>query len=51
MTCIKAGNISKENGGIISKIYYFSLMVSYLYSFNHFININEIGMYLNCNNV
>ena len=42
---IKAGNISKEDGGI-SKVYYFNLMVSYLYSFNPFISINEIGKYL-----
>ena len=33
----KAGNISQEDGGVVSKIYYFNLMVSYLYSFNPFL--------------
>ena len=42
----KAGNISEKDCGIFSKIYYFNIMVSYLYSFNHFIRINKIGKYL-----
>ena len=46
---IKAGNISYEDGGIVSKSYYFNLMVSYLYPFNPFITINEIGKYLSHN--
>ena len=44
---IKAGNISQEDDGIICEIYYFNLMVPYLYSFNLFISLNEIGKYLN----
>ena len=48
---IKAGNISQEDGGAVSKIYHFNLKVSYLYSFNPFIGINETGKYLNRNNV
>ena len=45
-----AGNISSEDGGIVSKIYYFNLiMVSYLYSFNPFFSINDIGKYLSRN--
>ena len=43
---IKASNISYEDDSIVTKIYYFNLMVSYLYSFNPFIRINEIGKYL-----
>ena len=43
------GNISKGNGGIVSKIYYFNLLVSRLYSLNLFISINEIGNYLSRN--
>ena len=38
---IKAGYISEEDGGIVSEVYFFNLMVSYLYSFNSFISINE----------
>ena len=37
--------MSEEDGGIVSKIYYFNLMVSYSYSFNPFISINGIGKY------
>ena len=40
------GNISWKTNGIVSKNYYFNLMVSYLYSFNPLISINEIGKYL-----
>ena len=36
---------------ILSKISYFNLMVSYLYSLNPFISINEIGKYLSRYNV
>ena len=35
------GNISLEGGGIVSNIYHIHLLVSYLYSFNVFIIINE----------
>ena len=31
---IKAGNISEGDDSIMSEIYYFNLMVSYLYSFH-----------------
>ena len=43
---IQVSNISLEDGGIVSKIYYFNLMVSYLYFLNAFISINKIGKYL-----
>ena len=33
---------------MVSNIYCFNLMVSYLYSFNPFTSINEIGKYTNC---
>ena len=47
VTCILLRQvILSEDGGIVSKIYYFNLMVSYLYSFNPFISINEIDKYL-----
>ena len=48
---VKAGNISWEDGGVVSKVYYFHLMVSYLYSFNPFIDINETAKYLSQNNI
>ena len=46
---IKAGNISWKDGGVVSKIYFFNIMVSYFYSFNPFIGINETGKYFNRN--
>ena len=48
ITCILLRQVIslKEDGGIVSKIYYFNLMVSYLYSFNLFISIYEIAKYL-----
>ena len=45
-----AGNMSYEDGGVFSKIYYFNLMICYLYSLNPFIGINETGKYLSPNN-
>ena len=45
------GNISSEDGGVVSKIYYFNLIVSYLYLFNLFIGINETGKYLSPSNL
>ena len=46
LCAVMAGNISLEDGGVVRKTYYFNLMVSYLYSFNPFIGINEAGKYL-----
>ena len=40
------GHKPQEDGGVVSKIYYFNLMVSYLHYFNPFIGINETGKYL-----
>ena len=40
-TQAKAGNILQEDGDVVTKTYYFNLMVSYLYSFNPFIGIKE----------
>ena len=50
VTCILLRQvILSEDGGIVSKIYYFNLMASYLYSFNPFISINEIDKYCSRN--
>ena len=40
------GHKLQEDGGVVSKIYYFNLMVSYLHYFNPSIGINETGKYL-----
>ena len=49
ITCILVRQVIslKKIGGVISKNLLFSFMVSYLYSFNPSISINENGKYLN----
>ena len=51
ITCILLRQVISLKKMVVlsANIYYFNLMVSYLYSFNPFNSINEIGKYLSCN--